>query len=244
MNKVWRNCAEAVKDIRDGATMMVASFGGPGGAPSQLLVALRDQGAKNLTIISNSVGMYGFDPEPGVPKTATALSFPNVTMLVENGQVSKAIASFPVSPSSSRPTAFEKLYLEGKAELEVVPQGTLAERIRAGGAGIGGFFTRTGVGTRMAVGKEHRVIDGEEYIFEKPLRADFALIRALRADTYGNLIYNMTSRHFNPIMATAANVTIVEVDEIVEPGGLDSEAIVTPGVFVKRIVKRTREGDQ
>ncbi len=235
-NKVYSNCAEAVRDIPDGATIMVGGFAGPGGMPGQLLVALREQGAKNLTIIANNVGMgsSGFGAAPGQ-------SYIDITVLVESGQVSKAIASFPVSPSPSRPTAFEKLYLEGKVELELVPQGTLAERIRAGGAGIGGFFTPTGAGTVIAEGKEHRVIDGKEYIFEKPLRADFALIRAQRADAYGNLTYRMTSRNFNAVMATAATVTLAEVDEIVEPGGLDPHTIATPCVFVKRIVKRAPE---
>ncbi|MDO8670754.1 MAG: 3-oxoacid CoA-transferase subunit A [Dehalococcoidia bacterium] len=235
MNKVFRNCAEAVKDIPDGATIMVGAFAGPGGMPSHLLVALREQGARDLTIIANNVGIgSGYGAVPGE-------SYIDITVLVENRQVSKAIASFPVSPSPSRPTAFEKLYLEGKVELELVPQGTLAERIRAGGAGIGGFFTPTGVGTLIAAGKEHRVIDGKEYILENPLRADYALIRAHRADTYGNLTYRMTSRHFNAVMAMAADVTIAEVDEIVEPGGLDPNTIATPCVFVQRIVKRATE---
>ncbi|MBI2864230.1 MAG: 3-oxoacid CoA-transferase subunit A [Chloroflexi bacterium] len=233
MDKVYANCAEAVKDIPDGATIMVGAFAGPGGMPSQLLVALRDQGAKDLTIIANNVGMgsTGYGARPGQ-------SYVDISVLVENGQVKKAISSFPVSPSPSSPTAFEKLYVAGKVELEVVPQGTLAERIRAGGAGIGGFFTPTGAGTLIAKGKEHRVIDGKEHIFEKPLHADYALIRAHRADTFGNLTYRMTSRHFNAVMALAASVTIAEVDEMVEPGGLDPDAIATPGVFVKRVVKR------
>ncbi|MDO8671029.1 MAG: 3-oxoacid CoA-transferase subunit A, partial [Dehalococcoidia bacterium] len=189
-----------MKDIPDGATIMVGGFAGAGGMPSQLLVALRKLGTKDLTIIANTAGLgAGYNAPPGE-------SFLDITILVENGQVKKAIASFPVSGSPSRPTAFEKLYGEGKVELELVPQGTLAERIRAGGAGIGGFFTPTGVGTLIARGKEHRVIDGQEYIFEKPLRADYALIKGHRADTYGNLTYRMTSRNFNAVMALAADI--------------------------------------
>jgi 3-oxoacid CoA-transferase A subunit len=158
-------------------------------------------------------------------------------VLVDNEQVKKVIASFPVSPSPSRPTSFERAYREGKVELEVVPQGTLAERIRAGGAGIPAFYTPTGAGTMMAEGKETREFDGREHVMERALSADFALLRAHKADRSGNLVYRGTSQNFNGVMATAAKTTVVEVDEIVEVGGLDSAAIHTPGIFVQRIVQ-------
>ena len=158
-------------------------------------------------------------------------------MLVENDQVKNVIASFPVSPSASRPTAFEKAYREGNAELEVVPQGTLAERIRAGGAGIPAFYTPTGAGTLIAEGKEVRTFDGREHLLETALKADFALLRAHRADALGNTQYRGTSRNFNGVMATAADVVVMEVDEIVELGEIDPGAVHTPGIYVDRIVK-------
>lgn len=234
--KVYSNFAKAVADVSDGVTIMIGGFGGAGGMPEYLLLALRDQGAKDLTIIGNTVGLGGtFGAKP-------AVTYLDPSILVENGQVKKAIASYPFSPSPSRPTAFEKQCLAGEAELELVPQGTLAERIRAGGAGIEGFYTPTGVGTVIEKGKEKRVIGGKECLLELPLRADYALIRAHKADRMGNLVFRGTSRSFNAIMAAAARVTIVEVDEIVEPGELDPEVIVTPGVYVDRIVKRPEAG--
>ncbi len=160
------------------------------------------------------------------------------SILVDNKQVRKAIASYPVSPSASRPTSFELAFQRGEVELEVVPQGTLAERLRAGGAGIAAFYTPTGAGTLLAAGKETRRIDGREYVLEHGLVADFCLIRGHKADTLGNVVYRGTSRNFNPVMAPAARVTVVEVDEVVEPGGLGPEEIVTPGVYIDRIVKR------
>lgn len=232
INKVVGSFAEAVKDVPDGASIMIGGFGGPGGMPEQLLMALRDQGAKNLTIIANTAGLGGNFG------AAAGQRYVDPTILVENGQVWKAIASFPVSPSPSRPTAFERAYLEGKVELELTPQGTLAERIRAGGMGIGGFYTPTGAGTRVAQGKETKVIAGREYILELGLKADYAFVRALKADTYGNLIYKGTSRNFNMPMATAAAITIAEVEDIVEIGGLNPERIDTPCIFVNRVVKR------
>ena len=232
MNKVVPSFAQAVADIHDGATIMIGGFGGPGGMPQHLIVALRDHGARDLTIISNTAGIPGL----GLPTGATPGATHNI--LVESGQVKKVIASFPVSTSASRPNAFELAYREGKVELELVPQGTLAERIRAGGAGIPAFYTPTGVGTPIAQGKESRVFDARESILEYALKADYAFIRALKADRLGNLVYRGTSRNFNAVMASAADVTIVEVDEVVEPGGLDPEAIATPGIWVQRIVKR------
>lgn len=235
INKVCASFREAVAHIPNGAIIMIGGFGGPGGMPQHLLLALRDQGARDLTIIGNTTGLGGaFGTRPGK-------SYIDPSILVENHQVKKAIASFPVSPSPSRPTAFEKQLLAGQVELELVPQGTLAERIRAAAAGIGGFYTPTGVGTVAEKGKEKRTIDGREYLLELPLRADYALIRAYKADRMGNLTYRGTSRSFNPVMAPAARVTIAEVDEIVEVGGLHPEGIITPSIYVHWIVQIPRE---
>ena len=233
LSKIAQSFGEAVADIPDGATLMIDGFAGPGGTPQNLIRALRDQGASDLTIISNTAGLasvIGFGTIPGDRPV-------DIGILVENEQVSKVIASFPVSPSPSRPTAFETAYREGKIELEVVPQGTLAERIRAGGAGIPAFYTPTGVGTLMAEGKESRLFDGREYLLERALRADFALLRADRADTMGNIQYRGTSRNFNGVMATSAYVVIMEVEEVVEPGAMDPGAVHTPGLYVDRVVK-------
>ncbi len=231
MNKVIPSFPEAVADIPDGAVIMMDGFGGPGGMPQQLILALHHQGATDLTIISNTAGLPGFGAVGGQPVVTH-------DMLIEAGRVRKVVASFPVSPSPSRPNAFELAYREGNIELELVPQGTLADRIRAGGSGIPAFYTPTGAGTPIAEGKETRVIDGREYVLEYALKADYAFIRALKADHAGNVVYKGTSRNFNALMATAARTTIAEVDEIVEPGELDAEAVVTPGIFVQRIVRR------
>ena len=233
MNKIVPTFAEAVSDIPDGATLMIDGFAGPGGTPQNLIRALRDHGAGDLTIISNTAGLAsvtGFGTVPGDIPT-------DIGVLVENEQVKKVIASFPVSPSASRPTAFEKAYREGNAELEVVPQGTLAERIRAGGAGIPAFYTPTGAGTLIAEGKEVRTFDGREHLLETALKADFALLRAHRSDALGNTQYRGTSRNFNGVMATAADVVVMEVAEIVKPGEIDPGAVHTPGIYVDRIVK-------
>ncbi len=233
INKVMASFEEAVADIPDGATLMVDGFAGPGGTSQNLIRALRDHGARDLTIISNTAGLasvIGFGTLPGDRPV-------DIGILVDNEQIKKVVASFPVSPSPSRPTSFERAYKEGKAELELVPQGTLAERIRAGGAGIAGFYTPTGVGTELAEGKEARTFDGREYILELPLRADFALLRGHKADTMGNVSYRGTSRNFNGVMATAADITIMEVDEIVEVGELDGHEVHTPGIYVNRIVE-------
>ena len=233
MNKIVPNFDEAVSDIPDGAMLMIDGFAGPGGTAQNLIRALRDHGARDLTIISNTAGLasvMGFGTLPGDRPI-------DIGILVDNEQVKQVIASFPVSPSPSRPTSFERAYLEGKVELEVVPQGTLAERIRAGGAGIPAFYTPTGVGTQIAEGKEIREFDGREYAMERSLKADFALLRANVADTLGNTTYRGTSQNFNSVMATAASVTIIEVDEIVEPGVLDSAVIHTPALYVNRMVK-------
>lgn len=233
-SKVYPDGQAALADLPDGATVFIDGFGGPGGMAHYLLVALRDGGRRNLTIVSNTAGIARV-VSFGTPPGRTAIDH---SLLIENGQVGKAIASFPVSPSVSRPSQFELAYRRGEVDLELVPQGTLAERLRAGGAGIPAFYTPTGAGTLIAEGKETRTIDGREYILEYGLRADYAVIRAHQADTDGNLVYRGTSRNFNAVMAPAARITVVEVDEIVPAGALDPEAIVTPGVFVQRIVRR------
>jgi len=225
INKVFLSFQEAVADVGDGATIMFGGFVGKPGAPTNLIIALRDQGVKNLTVVSNRCGGMDLD------------------ILFEARQVRKAIASAPVPGSRIPLSPIEKQYLAGEIELEVVPQGTMVERMRAGGAGIGGFYTSTGVGTLIAEGKEEKTIDGKKYILELPLKADFAFIRAHKADKMGNLTYWRSQRNFNPIMAIAAKVTIAEVDEIVEVGELDPESIVTPAVYVDRIVKIQRRAE-
>ena len=231
-DKVVKSFDEAVSDIPDGATLMIDGFAGPGGTPQNLIRALRDHGARDLTIVSNTAGLasvIGFGTIPGTRPI-------DIGILIDNEQVGKVIASYPVSPSPSRPTSFERAYREGKVDLEVVPQGTLAERIRAGGAGIPAFYTPTSVGTLLADGKETREFDGREYVMELGISADFALLRAHLADTLGNVVYRGTSRNFNAVMATAGRVTVLEVDEILEPGALDANSIHTPGIYVNRIV--------
>lgn len=233
-SKVYKHGLDALADLPTGATVMIDGFAGPGGMPHYLLVSLRDHGARELTIIGNTAGIarvVNFGTPPG--KQAI-----DHTLLIDNGQIAKAVASYPVSPSASRPTAFEVAYRKGDVDLELVPQGTLAERLRAGGAGVKAFYTPTGVGTLIAEGKETRNIGGKEYILEHGLRADFCLIRGYKADTLGNVIYKGTSRNFNPVMAPAAQTTIVEVDEVVEVGVLGPDEIVTPGIFIDRIVVR------
>jgi 3-oxoadipate CoA-transferase alpha subunit len=217
IQKIIPSVAEALRDIADGSTIFISGFGGAG-LPILLLDALLEQGAKNLTLISNNAGASGV----GIAK------------LVGAGRVKKMVCSFPRQPESG---AFDELYRAGKIELELVPQGTLAERIRAGGAGIGGFYTPTGFGTELAKGKDTREIDGVNYIFEKAIKADYALIKADKGDRWGNLTYHGTARNFGPVMATAARCTIAQVREVVELGALDPENIVTPGIFVKRIVQ-------
>ena len=233
-SKVYATAEEALHDVPDGAIVNVDGFGGPGGMAHYLMTALRDRGSRGLTMISNTAGIARV-ARFGVPEGLTAIDH---TILVENGQVAKAIASYPVSPSISRPTAFERAYQEGESELEVSPQGTLAERLRSGGAGVGAFYTPTAVGTLLGDGKELREIDGRQYVLEQQIIADFCIIRGHKADTLGNMVYKGTSRNFNPVMATAARVTVVEVDEIVQPGDLSPEEIVTPGIYVDRIVLR------
>lgn len=216
ISKIVENVQEAVAGIPDGATIMVGGFG-TAGQPHELIDALIQQGARDLVIINNNAG----NGDTGL------------AALLATGRVRKIICSFPRQVDSH---IFDGLYRAGKLQLELVPQGNLAERIRAAGAGIGGFYTPTAVGTPLAEGKETRTINGRDYILEYPLHADFALIKAHRADRWGNLVYRKTARNFGPIMATAARTTIAQVDSVVELGHLDPEAIVTPGLFVQRVV--------
>lgn len=215
-NKVVAGPAAAVDGVADGSTVLIGGFG-LAGQPLALIDALLEQGARDLTIVSNNAGNADF----------------GIARLLGNGRVRKVVCSFPRQSDSY---VFDELYRAGKVELEVVPQGNLAERIRAGGAGIGGFFTPTGAGTLLAEGKETRVIDGRTYVLESPIRGDVALIGAYRGDPYGNLVFRKTSRNFNPMMATAATLTIASVHEVVPVGSLDPEAVVTPGIFVDRVV--------
>jgi 3-oxoadipate CoA-transferase alpha subunit len=230
LNKIVETFDQAVLDVPDGAVIMMGNFAGPGGTPNYLIQALCKQGAKNLTIVANTAGGTGL-----------TLYYDDHRILFENRQVRKVIASFPFSTSPSRPSPAEKQILSGEVELEIVPQGTLAERIRAGGAGIPAFYTPTGVSTVVQDGKEIRDFDSRPCLLEHALKADYAFVRAYKADSIGNLVYRGTQRQFNPIMATAAEVTIAEVDEIVEIGELGPEAIVTPSIFVNRIVKVTED---
>ncbi len=220
MHKPLFTAAAAVADIPDGARILLGGFGVLQGWSHELLFALRQRGVKNLTIICNSPGFGPFSPQ----------------ILAENRQIKKLIASF--GGYAYRVTPLSEQIGRGEVEFELVPQGTLVERVRAGGAGIPAFFTPTGVGTVVEEGKEKRVFNGREYLLETALRADFSFIRAHKADTHGNLVYRRTARNFNPPFATAADVTIAEVDEVVEPGTLDPEVIATPGIFVHRLVRR------
>jgi 3-oxoadipate CoA-transferase alpha subunit len=217
ISKIVANTAEAVRDIPDGATVMIGGFG-TAGQPVELIDALLEQGARDLTIVNNNAG-----------NGTTGLA-----ALLAAGQVRKIICSFPRQVDSQ---VFDGLYREGRLELELVPQGTLAERIRAGGAGIAAFFTPTAFGTTLAEGKETRRINGRDYVLEDALTADFALIKAHEGDRLGNLVYRRTARNFGPLMASAAATSIAQVSRIVEVGMLDPEAIVTPGIFVSRLVE-------
>lgn len=216
VDKISPSLEAAVADVKDGSTVLVGGFGNAG-MPFALIDALIAQGARDLTIVSNNAG----NAEKGL------------AALLKAGRVRKIICSFPRQSDS---WVFDGLYRAGQIELEVVPQGNLAERMRAAGAGIGAFYCPTGYGTLLTEGKETRVIDGRNYVLEYPIRGDVALIKALRADRWGNLVYRKTARNFGPVMAMAAKVAIVEVDEVVELGALDPEAVITPGIFVQRVV--------
>ena len=215
MKKVFATAQDAVADVPDGT---VAMFGGFGlcGIPENLIAALHQKGLKDLTVISNNCGIDDF----------------GLGILLQEHQIKKIIASY-VGENKT----FERQMLSGELEVDLIPQGTLAERIRAGGAGIEGFFTPTGVGTVVAEGKEVREIGGKLCVLELPLKADFAFVKAWKGDTTGNLVYRMTARNFNPMMATAGKITIAEVEELVEPGQLDPDSITTPGIFVQRIIQ-------
>ena len=232
VNKIFPNCDEAVADIFDGATIMIGGFGSFGGLPINLIEALARQGASNLTIIAN-MGGVGFELSHRIKPEG----YQDLGLLFKNGQVRKFIGSVPALGGMPPTSPLEKLYNEGKIEIEMVPQGTLAERIRCGAGGLGGFYTPVGAGTVVEKGKEKKVIGGKEYILELPLTADFALVKAHQGDILGNLVYRGTARCFNPVMASAARKTIVEVDKLVEPGQLDPESVVTPHVYVDRIVE-------
>ena len=220
IDKTVKTLADALAGVRDGATVMIGGFGGAG-KPTELIEALIEQGARELTVVNNNAG----NGETGL------------AALLKAHRVRKLICSFPRQADSHH---FDALYRAGKLELELVPQGNLAERIRAAGAGIGAFFTPTGYGTDLAAGKETRRIDGRDYVLVHPIRAELALIRAERGDRWGNLVYRKAARNFNPIMATAAALTVVQVAEIVELGALDPEHIVTPGIHVTRVVRVAR----
>jgi len=217
IDKTYESLESAVADVHDGATVMIGGFGNAG-MPAQLIDALIAQGARELTIVNNNAG----NGDTGL------------AALLAAKRVRKIICSFPRQADSHH---FDALYRAGEIELELTPQGNLAERIRAAGAGIGGFFTPTGYGTLLAEGKETRLIDGRHYVLESPIHADFALIKALKGDRWGNLVYRKTARNFGPIMAMAAKVAIAQVLDIVPLGELDPENIVTPGIFVQRVVK-------
>jgi 3-oxoacid CoA-transferase subunit A len=219
INKVVSDASAALSGhLRDGMVIMAGGFG-LCGIPEHLITAIRDSGAKNLTFISNNAGVDDF----------------GLGLLLQTRQIKKMISSY-VGENKT----FERQFLDGELEVELVPQGTLAERIRAGGAGIGGFYTRTGVGTMVAEGKETRVIDGIEYVLELPLKADLAIVKAWKGDALGNLLFRKTARNFNPMMATAAAVTLAEVEHLVPVGQLDPDQIHTPGIFVDRIFEGVR----
>jgi len=217
MATVVSDADEAVTGIADGSTVLIGGFG-TAGQPVELIEALIRSGVRDLTVVNNNAGNGRV----------------GLAALLANGQVRKIICSFPRQADSY---VFDELYRANKVELELVPQGNLAERMRAAGAGIGAFYCPTGVGTPLSEGKERRTIDGREYVLEYPIKGDVALIKALRADTLGNLVYRKTARNFGPVMATAAKITVVQVGEIVEPGGIDPEVVITPGIFVDRLVQ-------
>jgi len=217
MNKVVANADEAIRDLQDGAVIMSGGFG-LSGNPENLISAIHRKGVKNLTVISNNCGTT--DKGLGI--------------LLQSRQIKKMVASY-VGENKE----FERQFLAGELEVELNPQGTLAERIRAGGAGLGGFFTPTGAGTQIAEGKESRVLEGKEMILEKPLKADYAIVRAWKGDKWGNLVFRKTARNFSPMMCTAARITIAEVEHLVDVGELDPDQIHVPSVYVKRIFQGT-----
>jgi 3-oxoacid CoA-transferase subunit A len=220
VNKVFPSPAAALEGlVNDGMTIAVGGFG-LCGIPERLIIALRDSGAKNLTVVSNNAGVDNW----------------GLGLLLQTRQISKMLSSY-VGENAE----FERQYMSGELEVEFCPQGTLAERMRAGGAGIPGFYTRTGVGTVVAKGKDHRTFEGVTYILERGIRADLALVKAFRGDRFGNLVYRRTARNFNPMVATCGAVTVAEVEHLAETGELDPDAVHTPGIFIDRIVKTVSE---
>jgi 3-oxoadipate CoA-transferase alpha subunit len=217
INKIVKSSQEAIQGIYDGATIMIGGFG-EAGSPVEIIHALIDHGAKNLTVVSNNTGS----------------GYVGLAALIANGQVNKMICSFPRTANS---TVFAEMYSAGEIELELVPQGTLAERIRAGGAGIPAFYTPASVDTPLAEGKESRIFNGKEYVLEYGIKADFALVKCHVADRYGNLVYHATARNFNPIMCTAAHTTIAQARSIVEAGQIDPESVITPGIYVQYVIE-------
>jgi 3-oxoacid CoA-transferase subunit A len=215
--KIVDSISETIQDIKDGSTLIVGGFG-LSGIPEKTIIAIRDKGVKDLTVVSNNCGVDDW----------------GLGLLLANKQIKKMVASYV-----GENKIFEQQFLSGELEVELVPQGTLAERIRAGGAGIPGFYTATGVGTPIAEGKEHKVFNGRTYILEQGIVGDFALVKAWKADPLGNLVYRKTARNFNPLAAMSGKVTIAEVEEIVEVGELDPDAIHTPGVYVQRVLLGT-----
>ena len=244
VNKIVGSFNEAVADVFDGAVLLIGGFGGPGECPSYLIAAVARKGVSNLTIVGNSGGWGPDLIEMLRARMASVLRFPpdwyDPGLLVDRGQVSKGILSFPAAPGHIH-TPFEKAVMAGKAELELIGQGSLAERMRAAKGGIAAFYTPVGVGTVVAEGKEVREFEGRSYLLERALKGDFSLVRAHKADRYGNLVYRGSSRTMNATMAGASSVTIAEVDEVVEPGALDPECVVTPGIYVQRVVVRPRD---
>ena len=216
--KIVDSISETIQDIKDGSTLIVGGFG-LSGIPEKTIIAIRDKGVKDLTVVSNNCGVDDW----------------GLGLLLANKQIKKMVASYV-----GENKIFEQQFLSGELEVELVPQGTLAERIRAGGAGIPGFYTATGVGTPIAEGKEHKVFNGRTYILEQGIVGDFALVKAWKADPLGNLVYRKTARNFNPLAAMSGKVTIAEVEEIVEVGELDPDAIHTPGVYVQRVLLGTQ----
>jgi 3-oxoacid CoA-transferase A subunit len=244
IDKVVGSFDEAVSDLGDGAVLLIGGFGGPGECPSYLVAAVARKGVKDLTIVGNSGGWGPQLIEMLRARMAVLLNIPpdwfDPGLLVDRGQVKKGILSFPAAPAHIH-TPFEKAVMDGKVELELIGQGSLAERMRAAKGGIAAFYTPVGVGTIVEEGKEVREFDGRKHLLETALKGDFSLIRAHKADRYGNLVYRGSSRTFNATMAGASTVTIAEVDEVVEAGDLDPEHIVTPGIYVQRVVVRPRE---
>jgi len=244
VNKIVSRFDEAVADIHDAAVLLIGGFGGPGECPSYLIAAVARKAVKNLTIVGNSGGWGPQLIDVLRTRMAVLLRIPpdwyDPGLLVERDQVRKGILSFPAAPAHIY-TPFEKAVMDGKVELELIGQGSLSERMRAAKGGIAAFYTPVGVGTIVEEGKEVREFDGRKHLLEMALKGDYSLVRAYKADRYGNLVYRGSSRTFNATMAGASTVTIAEVDEVVEPGALDPEHIVTPGVYVQRVVVRPRE---